>query len=454
MKSATVVLYPDPTISHLVSMVEFGKLIHTHHPSLSVIIIIIPTPNETAKYINTVTPSITFHHLPTNIIPPDFSSDHVDRAFGIPELYNPLVHQALVAISEKSTIKAVILDFFTNAAFHVSKNLHLPTYYFFTGGASLLCVFLNIPTLHNTKDSNTNYFDVPGVPPIHASDLPPVIIQENNNFINTSINMANSCGIILNTFTGFEKRAVDTLRGGKCIPEGVTPPIYLIGPLISSGIQVDHECLKWLKTQPSKSVVFLCFGSMGVFKKDQLKEIAVGLERSGLRFLWVVRNPPSDDENESSSGGKEFELDDILPEGFLTRTRDKGLVVKNWAPQQAVLSHWSVGGFVSHCGWNSILESVVAGVPMVAWPLYAEQKMNRVYLVKEMKVAVAVKTSVNDFVTAGEVEEKVRELMAGKEGKGVRERVLEMSGRAKAAVDDSGSSRVELFKLTQPWVAR
>ncbi|KAI3793003.1 hypothetical protein L1987_35615 [Smallanthus sonchifolius] len=400
MESATVVLYPDPTIGHLVSMVEFGKLIHT---KLSVIILIIPTPNETAaKYINTVTPSITFHHLPTNIIPPDFSSDHVDRAFGIPELYNPLVHQALVTISEKSTIKAVILDFFTNAAFQVSKNLlHLPTYYFFTGGASLLCVFLNIPTLHNTKDSNTNYFDVPGVPPIHASDLPPVIIQE-NNFINTSINMANSRGIILNTFTGFEKRAVDTLRD----PEGVTPPIYLIGPLIASGDDTDHECLKWLKTQASKSVVFLCFGSMGVFKKQQLKEIAVGLERSGHRFLWVVH---PDDENESNSG----ELDDILPEGFLTGTRDKGLVVKDWAPQQAVLSHGSVGVFV----------------------------------------AVGVKMSVDGFVTAREVKEKVRELIAGEEGKGMRERVLEMSGRAKAAVDDGGSSLVELFKLTHPWVA-
>ncbi|KAF5771399.1 putative UDP-glucuronosyl/UDP-glucosyltransferase, UDP-glycosyltransferase family [Helianthus annuus] len=451
MESSTVVLYPDPTIGHLVSMVELGKLIHTHHPSLSIIILIIPTPDSTtSKYINTVsttTPSITFHHLPTNVVPPDFSSNHLDRAFGVPELYNPFVHHTLITISEKSTIKGVILDFFTNAAFQVFKNLHLPTYYFHTGGASLLSVFLNIPAIQTINDSNA-YFDVPGVPPIHASDLPQIILLERNmstkHFLNTSINMANSSGIILNTFLGFEERAEDTLRDGKCIQNGVTPPVYLVGPLIAQADPTENECLKWLDSQPSKSVVFLCFGSMGVLSKKQLREIAIGLEKSGQRFLWVVRDPPLDGSD----------LKDFYPEGFLTRTRDKGLVVKNWAPQQAILSHGSVGGFVSHCGWNSILESVVAGVPMVAWPLYAEQKLNRVYLVKELKVAVEVKMSADDFVTAEAVEEKVRELMVGEEGEMVRERALEMSRRAKAAVDEGGCSRVELFKLTQPWVAQ
>lgn len=468
MDSATVVLYPSPGIGHLVSMVELGKLIHTHHPSLSVIILIIPAPYETGatdKYINTVSasiPSITFHHLPPITLPPDFSSEFIDLAFGIPEIYNPIVHTTLVGISEKSTIKAVILDFFSNAAFQVSEALDLPTYYFYTSGASGLCVFLYLTTIHNTtsksiKDLNI-FFDIPGVPPIHTSDMPTVLFDRKsksyNNFVNTSGNMAKSSGIIVNSFVQLEQRAVDNLRDGKCVTDGPTPPIYLIGPLIASGNQVDpneNECLKWLKSQPSKSVVFLCFGSMGVFKKEQLKEIAIGLERSGVRFLWVVRNPPSDDEKESSSGAKEFDLDDILPEGFLTRTVDKGLVVKNWAPQPAILIHESVGGFVSHCGWNSSLEAVVAGVPMAAWPLYAEQKMNRVYLVQEMKVSLAFKMSEDGFVTADAVEETVRELMEGDKGRVVRQMILEMSGRAKAAVEDDGSSRLDFLKLTQLW---
>ncbi|XP_076913582.1 UDP-glycosyltransferase 88B1-like [Bidens hawaiensis] len=338
MESSTVVLYPDPTIGHLVSMVEFGKLIHKHHPSLNIIILIIPTHNHINKYIDTVsatTPSITFHRLPDDVVPPDFSKEHLDRAF---ELYNPIMLNTLVTISAKSIIKGVILDFFTNAAFKVSTNLHIPTYYFFTGGASLLCVFLNVLTFHKLKDTN-DYFDFHGFPPFHASDLPPLILIERNisskHFLNTSINMANSSGIILNTFTGFEERSLDTLRSGKCIPEGVTPPVYLVGPLIAGGEdQVDsteNECLKWLDSQPSKSVVFLCFGSRGVFDKKQLKEIAIGLERSEQRFLWVVRDPPPVG---SYPGGKlkQVGVEGLLPEGFLTRTREKGLVVRNWAP--------------------------------------------------------------------------------------------------------------------------
>nr|GEW87255.1 UDP-glycosyltransferase 88B1-like [Tanacetum cinerariifolium] len=163
---------------------------------------------------------------------------------------------------------------------------------------------------------------------------------------------------------------------------------------------------------------------MGVFKKEQLKEIAFGIEKSGQRFLWVVRKPPPDDVKElPHSGGKDFSLDAVLPEGFLVRTTDKGLVVKNWAPQPAILGHDSVGGF----------------------------KMNRVYLVEEIKVALRLKMSTDDHVTAEAVEETVTKLMEGEEAKVLRERVTEMSTRAKAAVEDGGSSRVDFFKLTQPW---
>nr|Q6VAA7.1 RecName: Full=UDP-glycosyltransferase 88B1 [Stevia rebaudiana]AAR06919.1 UDP-glycosyltransferase 88B1 [Stevia rebaudiana] len=458
MESSKVILYPSPGIGHLVSMVELGKLIHTHHPSLSVIILVLPATYETGStttYINTVsttTPFITFHHLPVIPLPPDSSSEFIDLAFDIPQLYNPVVYNTLVAISETSTIKAVILDFFVNAAFQISKSLDLPTYYFFTSGASGLCAFLHLPTIYKTYSGNfkdlDTFINIPGVPPIHSSDMPTVLFDKESNsyknFVKTSNNMAKSSGVIANSFLQLEERAAQTLRDGKSITDGPSPPIYLIGPLIASGNQVDHnenECLKWLNTQPSKSVVFLCFGSQGVFKKEQLKEIAVGLERSGQRFLWVVRKPPSD-------GGKEFGLDDVLPEGFVARTKEKGLVVKNWAPQPAILGHESVGGFVSHCGWNSSLEAVVFGVPMVAWPLYAEQKMNRVYLVEEIKVALWLRMSADGFVSAEAVEETVRQLM---DGRRVRERILEMSTKAKAAVEDGGSSRVDFFKLTESW---
>ena len=107
-------------------------------------------------------------------------------------------------------------------------------------------------------------------------------------------------------------------------------------------------------------------------------------------------------------------------------------MVKSWAPQVAVLNHDSVGGFITHCGWNSVLESVCAGVPMVAWPLYAEQRFNRVLLVEEMKIALPMVESETGFVNSTEVEKRVKELMESKEGNSVRERTIAMKHAAKA----------------------
>lgn len=125
--------------------------------------------------------------------------------------------------------------------------------------------------------------------------------------------------------------------------------------------------------------------------------------------------------------------------------------MKSWAPQVAVLNHGSVGGFVTHCGWNSTLEAVCAGVPMVAWPLYAEQRFNRVVMVEEMNQALPMKESEDGFVRAEEVEKRVRELMNSEEGNSVRMQVLKMKAAAEAAMSEGGSSRVALSKLVESW---
>ena len=197
--------------------------------------------------------------------------------------------------------------------------------------------------------------------------------------------------------------------------------------------------------------MFLCFGSLGLFSIEQLKEIALGLEKSDQRFLWVVRNPPSEKHGLAVSAQPDPDLDSLLPEGFLDRTKERGLVVKSWAPQLAVLNHGSVGGFVTHCGWNSVLEAVCAGVPMVAWPLYAEQRFNRVVLVEDLKIALSMDESEDGFVSATEVEKRVRELMDSESGNSIRERTLAMKDGAKAALSEGGSSSVALTKLVESW---
>jgi hypothetical protein len=463
-----IVLYPSPGRGHLIAMVELGKLILKHHPSFSITILVLNTQNtdsastaeyvasSTAQYMAAVkatTPSITFLRLPPILDVPSTPSP-LELLYLFPRLNNPNVHQTLQTISQTSELKAFVIDFFCDAAFEVAANLSIPTYYFYTSSASSLTAFLYFPTLHKNldksfKDLNDMPLDIPGIPSIPASDMSKGISDRSSKlyeyFLNTATHMAKSNGLMVNTFELLERKAFKALSDGLCVPDGSTPPIFCIGPLIASGNQNgddQHECLNWLNSQPSQSVVFLCFGSMGLFSAKQLREMAIGLENSGQRFMWVVRNPPCDN-------NKEPNLDELLPQGFLERTKDRGFVVKQWAPQVAVLSHDSVGGFVTHCGWNSVLEAVCGGVPMVAWPLYAEQKMNRSVLVKELKVALALNESEDGSVSAAELEKRVRELMDSEAGKDVRDRVSAMRDDAMTAVKEGGSSHVALAKLSE-----
>ncbi|KAA8539973.1 hypothetical protein F0562_026665 [Nyssa sinensis] len=461
-----LVLYPSPAIGHLISMVELAKLILSHHPFFSFKILITSLPfnvGSTAPYIDRVSasiPSITFHHLPSVSVPPISSAHHETLAFEVFRLSNPHVHEALQSISHSCTIRAFIMDSFCFPALAVAADFKIPAYFFFTSGAGCLASFLYLPTIHqNTtkslKDLDT-HLDMPGIPPVSPTDLAKPILDRTDKayegFLNLSIHLPKAAGIIVNTFESLEPRALKAILDGLCVPNDPTPPIYCIGPLIAANDRTGgNECLTWLDSQPSGSVVFLCFGSLGLFSKEQLNEIAVGLERSGQRFLWVVRSPPPEDQTRRFLAPPEPDLDLLLPNGFLERTKYRGLVVKSWAPQVAVLNHDSVGGFVTHCGWNSALEAVCAGVPMVAWPLYAEQRFNRVILVEEMKLALPMVESENGFVKAAEVENRVKELMESEEGNSIGKRILNMKEAAKAAVSDGGSSRVALTKLVESW---
>lgn len=464
----SIVLYPSPAIGHLISMVELGKLFLTHKPSLTIHVLITNPPynsGDTTPYISSVSskiPSIIFHNLPKINLPPELSissPNHETLTFEVLRLNQPNVFQTLIYISKNYTIQALIMDFFCYSGLDVCTELQIPGYFFFTSGVACLVFLLYMSTIHkNTtkslKDLN-EFLHIPGLPPIHSSDSPKPVLDRHDKayegLLDFSIYGPKSAGIIVNTFEALEHPTVKAILDGLCLPDSLKlTPMYCIGPLIVSNsnekIDSDSECLKWLDKQPSKSVVFLCFGSLGVFSTEQLKEIAIGLENSEQRFLWVVRNPPNNDKKIKVviSTQKEPDLDSLLPEGFLNRTKERGLVVKNWAPQVAVLNHESVGGFVTHCGWNSVLEAVCAGVPMVAWPLYAEQRLNRVVIVEDIKIALPLNEGEDGFVSGKEVEKRVKELMEFQSGDCIRKRTLELKYEARVALSEGGSSQVSL----------
>nr|XP_004516947.1 UDP-glycosyltransferase 1 [Cicer arietinum] len=460
----TIVLYPALGNGHLMSMIELGKLISTHHPSFSITILILTPPtnnnnnqhtlSHTQQYIASVTttfPSINFHYIPPISLP----STHFPPHFLTLELShqsNHHVQNILQSISKTTNIKAVILDFLTFSASQVTTTLEIPTYFYYTSGATVLSVFLHFPTVHQnaTKPIKDLHMplQIPGLPMnISTDDYPDEAkdpeIKVYHVLLDSAKTMRECDGIIVNTFDAIEEKAIKSLNEGLFVPDGISPQIFCIGPLITTPYGGDeNRCLSWLDSQPSQSVVFLCFGSMGRFSKAQLNEFAFGLEKSEQRFLWVVRSELELDE---------LSLNELLPEGFLERTKEKGMIVRNWAPQGEILSHDSVGGFVTHCGWNSVLEAVCEGVPMLTWPLYAEQKLNKVILVEEMKVALELNDSKDGFVSGNKLEYRVKELMNSDKGKEIRKRIFEMKISAKKTKEENGSSIIALNKLTRLW---
>jgi hypothetical protein len=326
---------------------------------------------------------------------------------------------------------------------------------FYTSGAGALAVLLKTPS---TRASMTTSFgelgdsllSFPGVPPFKASDLPSECLKDSEGgkgLLRMGERMAEFEGILINSFESLEARAVRALKDGLCVPNRATPPIYCIGPLVSGGGGgKEHECLQWLDVQPDNSVVFLAFGSMGTFPKKQLEEIAIGLEKSGQRFVWVVRSPPSDD-HKFGEPLPEPDLDALLPDGFLERTRNSGLVVKSWAPQVDVLRHRATGAFVTHCGWNSTLEGITAGLPLLCWPLYAEQRMNKVFIVEELKLGVEMRGNTEQLVTAEEVEMKVRWVMESEGGKTLRQRAAAAKHAGDDALKEGGSSHAAFIQF-------
>jgi hydroquinone glucosyltransferase len=355
-------------------------------------------------------------------------------------------------------ISAFITDLFCTAMIEVCTSLKIPSYVLYITSASNLSVMLYHPTMDAEMKESLKDLDgsvkVPGFPSLPALDFPDPMQDKSDPlyhlFLRNSYRMFKADGILINTFQDLESRIIQALVNGELLPsiDGINmPSIYPVGPLIAppkSVVEDPSGSLEWLDNQPASSVIFVSFGSVNFLSGGQIGELALGLEGSGHRFMWVLRSPPNASNPDVSS---------LLPPGFEQRTKDRGLVVTSWAPQVAILAHPSTGGFVSHCGWNSVLESIWFGVPIIAWPLQADQKPIGYFLVNDIKMAVGLQKRADGIVTKEEMEKAARELMEGEDGRKRRERANELKESAKTALAEGGSSSQALAAVVALWKA-
>ncbi|TXG74356.1 hypothetical protein EZV62_002935 [Acer yangbiense] len=344
-----------------------------------------------------------------------------------------------------SVVTGLVVDFNFIHMIDAAIELGLPSYLFYVSNIGVLSLLKYLSTRHDGHEFQSSDSDliIPGfVNPVPVSVLISGLFNKDGYtaYVKHAQRIKDVNGIIVNTFSELEQYSVNSFSGG-----GRNPPVYTVGPLINPKCQPNldldeaqgKKILNWLNDQPESSVVFLCFGTVGGFSPRQVKEIATGLEQSECRFLWSLRASPL---HQSSSTTN---VDD-LPEGFMERARGRGMIC-GWAPQVEVLAHKAIVGFVSHCGWNSILESLWYGVPIVTWPLYAEQQLNAFRMVKEFGLAVEMRLDSRMYdgdddhlVMADERARAIRCVMDGDNE--VRKKVKEMSVFARKSTLEGGSS--------------
>lgn len=287
---------------------------------------------------------------------------------------------------------------------------------------------------------------IPGISSIRLRDMPSFIRTTDPNDIVLKFMMGETertqraSAIIINTFDALEHEVFDALST-------FLPPIYSIGPLhlqlsqipededsksIGSNLwREEPECLEWLDSKAPNSVVYVNFGSITVVTNEQLIEFAWGLANSNMTFLWVIRP--------DLVAGKSA----VVPPEFVEAVKGRSLLA-SWCPQEQVLNHPAVGGFLTHSGWNSTIESVCGGVPMICWPFFAEQQTNCRFCCKEWGVGLELEGDVK----RNYIEDLVRKLMEGKEGKEMRKKALEWKKLAEEATTaPNGSSFLNLNKM-------
>ncbi|XP_060210502.1 beta-D-glucosyl crocetin beta-1,6-glucosyltransferase-like [Lycium barbarum] len=197
-----------------------------------------------------------------------------------------------------------------------------------------------------------------------------------------------------------------------------------VGPPVQEPMNEDDgdmDLIDWLGKKDEHSTVYVSFGSEYFLTKEDMEEIAYGLELSNINFIWVVRFPK----------GEEVKLEEALPQGFLERIENRGRVVSGWAPQPRILSHPSTGGFVSHCGWNSVMESIDFGVPIIPMPMHLDQPFNARLMV-ELGVAVEIDRDAEGKVHREEVAQVIKSVICKETGKNLREKVKDISENLKS----------------------
>ncbi|CAO2825586.1 unnamed protein product [Amaranthus hypochondriacus] len=433
-----IVLFPQPLVGHITPMLHIGNALYSKGFSVTVIQSRLHSPDPDAF------PNFTFHYIDETLWSAEvLASDPwekvalLNKRFMVP-FRDSLGRILKDASSAEEPVACLISDPLWDFVAAIADEFDLPRLGIRTGGLLAFVMYESLPFLRQkgyfSLQENEQEAEVLEISPLKVKDLP----TENHDAIAVTVEESKSYrqGIICNTFKELEGSILDqysrSLSNAPIFPIG---PLHEYSPTSMGGIlDQDHSSITWLNTQAPKSVLYVSFGTLATITKEQFLEIAWGLAHSKHPFLWVVQ-PKLINGSDTS--------DHELPKDFITEVSGRGYIV-TWAPQREVLAHPSVGGFWTHSGWNSIIESISEGIPMICFPFFGDQKVNARVVSDVWKIGLQLENKME----RREIERVIHRLMVEKEGEELRERVGALKEKAHSCLMEGGSSYRALDQLT------
>ncbi|XP_022157904.1 UDP-glucose iridoid glucosyltransferase-like [Momordica charantia] len=446
-KRPRLVLVPCPYQGHINPMLQLADVLHRSGFSITI----------AHTFLNSLHPhrhpQFTFLRLNDALSPDHVSSwDLVSVLLALNENCRASLEAELAATagdseSESGAVLCIIHDELMYFCEAVASRFGVRSVVLRTTSAATCLSRFAILQLHaqDRLPQNQGSFledDIPDLYPLRFKDLPlsaTADVFKLKQLILKMYTITTASAVIWNTMPWLEPNELTQIHTKLCkIPIFTIAPIHKIAstststPASSSLLQEDPTCLSWLDKQPPNSVIYVSLGSLALLTQQELEEMAWGLVDSGQPFLWVIR--PGCVRGSNGVGS--------MPKGFQEKVRDRGCIVE-WAPQKEVLAHEAVGGFWSHCGWNSTLESLSEGVPMLCRPYSGDQRVNARYISCVWKTGLTLE----DGLERKKVERVIIRMMVEEEGKKMRERAMDLKVRIEDSLREDGSSSCNLKEL-------
>ncbi|KAG8368655.1 hypothetical protein BUALT_Bualt15G0068100 [Buddleja alternifolia] len=462
------VLIPYPAQGHIAPVLKLAKLLHSRGFFITFVNtefnhnrLVRARGHESVAGLE----GFQFKTIPDGLPPSD-----KDATQDIPQLCDSLTKNGFPPFleliknlndsSDCPKVSCIVSDGVMSFTLDAAETLDIPEVVFFTTSACGFmgyCNYIELVTrgifpLQDESQITNGYLEtnldwVPGMKNIRLRDFPSFVrttdpndIMVNYNILQTK-NASRAKAVIINTFDELEEEVLEALRE-KFDHVSTIGPLQLLEHEIekpevksigSSLWKEDDKCIAWLDQRAPNSVLYVNFGSITVLSPEQLLEFAWGLANSNQQFLWIIR--PDLVSGDSA----------ILPEEYSKEVEGRAMMV-GWCSQEHVLGHPSVGGFLTHSGWNSTIEGISEGKPMICWPFFAEQQTNCRYACTDWEIGLEIEGDVE----REKVAELVKILMEGEKGKEMRKKALEWKDKAQLAAKPGGSSHNNLeFLINQ-----